>query len=268
MMPFMHFVTVLDIGISYDCGPPPATMPLAPGWALFLDLDGTLCPYEADPAVVTLLRTQRTLLDTLAQRLEGAVCVLSGRRGEDLNRALGDATVVRCGEHGQGPQAKPTPQAHAELRLVQQRLLELAGRHVEHGVWVEAKGASCALHYRRCPQLAESLIAAVRSLASRLFEVRLLEGKGVLEFVPRGASKGSALRDFMEQAPFRGRIPVAVGDDVTDEDAFIAASALSGFGVAVGARPSQAARYRLSDCFAVNAWLDALATAPSESRDA
>ena len=268
MMPFLPFETVLDLGSRDDCGPPPATMPSAPGWALFLDLDGTLCPYEADPAAVALLRTQRTLLDALAHRLEGAVCVLSGRRGDDLNRALGDATVVRCGEHGQGTDASPTPQAHAELRLAHQRLLELAGRHVEDGVWVEAKAASCALHYRRCPQLAESLIAAVRSHASRLFEVRLLEGKDVLEFVPRGASKGAALRGFMLQPPFRGRIPVAVGDDVTDEDAFIAASALSGFGVAVGARPSQAARYRLSDCFAVNAWLDALATAPTEFRDA
>lgn len=267
-MPFPPFETNLDFSSSEGRGPPPGAMPVPANWAMFLDLDGTLCPYDADPAAVALDSGQCELLDTLSRRLDGALCVLSGRRSDDLDRALGEVKVLRCGEHGQGADMSPAPAAIAELRLVHQRLLELVAAHADEGAWVESKAASCALHYRRCPWLADSMVAAVRSIAGRLFEVRLMEGKEVLEFVPRNAGKGGVLRSLMEQPPFRGRIPVAAGDDVTDEDAFIAASALGGFGVAVGSGPSRAARYRLSDCFAVNAWLDNLASAPTGVPDA
>jgi trehalose 6-phosphate phosphatase len=63
----------------------------------------------------------------------------------------------------------------------------------------------------------------------------------------------------MQQSNFSGRVPVAIGDDVTDEDAFVAAASLGGFGIAVGPRPSNAARFRMADTHAVNAWLASLA---------
>jgi trehalose 6-phosphate phosphatase len=79
----------------------------------------------------------------------------------------------------------------------------------------------------------------------------------VAELRPEGADKGGALRRLMAEPPFAGARPVFVGDDLTDEDAFEAASALGGEGVLVGpARPS-AARWRLDGVVDVTAWLEA-----------
>jgi len=70
-----------------------------------------------------------------------------------------------------------------------------------------------------------------------------------------GADKGAAVRAFMSVAPFREGRPVFVGDDVTDEDGFLAAHELGGFGIAVGERSSQEANFALADTAAVHAWL-------------
>jgi trehalose 6-phosphate phosphatase len=64
---------------------------------------------------------------------------------------------------------------------------------------------------------------------------------------------------LMDQPPFRGRRPVVVGDDLTDEVAFAAADAMGGFGIVVGPRSPTAARYRLPDPPSVHAWLARLA---------
>ena len=87
-----------------------------------------------------------------------------------------------------------------------------------------------------------------------------MDGHCVVEVKPRAVSKGHALQAFMQEAPFRGRSPLVIGDDVTDEDAFVAAQALGGIGVKVGPGPTQA-RHRLEDPSAVLEWLAGLADA-------
>jgi trehalose 6-phosphate phosphatase len=84
-------------------------------------------------------------------------------------------------------------------------------------------------------------------------DYRLLAGANVVELLPRGVNKGTAVRAFMGKPPFAGRRPVFVGDDVTDLDGFAAAQALGGCGIAVG--PRVAADYRLTDVPAVRGWL-------------
>ena len=81
-------------------------------------------------------------------------------------------------------------------------------------------------------------------------------GKGVAELVRPGANKGAALHAFMQIAPFAGSRPIFVGDDVTDEDGMRAAIEFAGFGIAVGERVSEAARYHLPNVEAVHDWLD------------
>ena len=95
-------------------------------------------------------------------------------------------------------------------------------------------------------------------LAHALDRLRLLDGHRVFEFTTRDRNKGSALAARLQQPEFAGRKPIAVGDDVTDEDAFVVANDLGGFGVAVGARPSAAARFHLDDSHAVGRWLTQL----------
>jgi trehalose 6-phosphate phosphatase len=73
---------------------------------------------------------------------------------------------------------------------------------------------------------------------------------------PDGADKGSAIRDYMREPPFAGRMPVFAGDDLGDEAGFIAVNALGGRSVLVGARRDSAARYALADPAAVREWLE------------
>ena len=81
----------------------------------------------------------------------------------------------------------------------------------------------------------------------------------MLELKTPGADKGSAITAFMAEAPFRGAVPVMLGDDLTDEHGFRAAAALGGFGVLVGPSRDTAARYRLDDVDSVMTWLEAVA---------
>ena len=77
----------------------------------------------------------------------------------------------------------------------------------------------------------------------------------VVELKPGERTKADAVKDFMSASPFAGRMPIAVGDDVTDEDAFRAVAALGGHAILVGAERPTAARWRLDDTSAVFAWL-------------
>ena len=120
---------------------------------------------------------------------------------------------------------------------------------------IEDKGAAVALHYRQAPERAEECIAAMREIVTGP-EFELLRGHAVIEARPRGADKGAALRALAANPPFAGRAPVFVGDDVTDEDGFLVALDLGGYGVKVGAGPT-AARYRIAAVEAVRGWLAA-----------
>ena len=104
------------------------------------------------------------------------------------------------------------------------------------GVLIEEKTYSVALHYRLAPHRG----GAVRKLAVSLvrtaphrFEV--LAAKRAVEIRPKGITKGRAVEVLMERHPFRGRQPVFVGDDVTDEDGMEIAHRLGGLGLNVDA---------------------------------
>jgi trehalose 6-phosphate phosphatase len=72
----------------------------------------------------------------------------------------------------------------------------------------------------------------------------------VIELRPAGRDKGTAIAEFMGEPPFRGRTPVFLGDDVTDEFGFGVVNGLGGVTVKVGAGPSEA-RLRLAGVDAV-----------------
>jgi trehalose 6-phosphate phosphatase len=89
-------------------------------------------------------------------------------------------------------------------------------------------------------------------------DFQLVAGKMVYEIKPGGRDKGTAIADFMTEAPFAGRVPVFIGDDVTDEDGFTVVNGAGGHSIKVGAGNSLA-RWRLSDAQSVRCWLEAYA---------
>jgi trehalose 6-phosphate phosphatase len=137
--------------------------------------------------------------------------------------------------------------------LIRTALSELLRNNALNAV-LEDKGAGIALHYRHAPPCEEEVRGVARALAAE-HRLRLLYGKMVVEILAGETTKGDALIELMQGAPFAGRIPVAVGDDVTDEDAFAAALRLGGVGVLVGPSRATAARCALPDVAAVRAWL-------------
>ncbi|MGD8339867.1 MAG: trehalose-phosphatase [Gammaproteobacteria bacterium] len=238
------------------------TSDAAPRWpenpALFLDLDGTLLEFADDPASVEVGQTLRALLDRLQQITSGALAFVSGRSLADLDRLLGPGQFPLAAVHGlerRDAKGRQTSAAvdETEILRVREALQEIADRYP--GTKLENKGITLALHYRRRPELEEELVAAVEqrlnAIASRL---KLMRGNHVLEIKPGSSNKGTAIAAFMKEQPFRGKTPVFIGDDVTDEDGFRVVNDLGGVAVKVGSGQT-AASYRLSDTRAVLSWL-------------
>ncbi|HEY8047564.1 MAG TPA: trehalose-phosphatase, partial [Ramlibacter sp.] len=92
----------------------------------------------------------------------------------------------------------------------------------------------------QAPELEDECVAAMRAAVEQSPGLTLLRGKMVVEAKPGGASKGAAIEAFMNEAPFAGRTPVFVGDDVTDEVGFAMVQRMHGLGMKVGTGPSVA----------------------------
>lgn len=238
--------------------------PLPPDAALFLDVDGTLVEIAPRPEDVRADAALRGQLDRLVGRLGGAVALLSGRSIADLDRVFDPLKLPAAGQHGverRSIEGRAVRVAVDEHGLDRARTV-LRGFAAAHpGLRLEDKGSALALHFRAAPLLESSVDLAVADLAASLgpaFHVQ--RGLLVRELKPRAVDKGTALRAFMAEPPFAGRRPVAVGDDLTDLDAFRVASELGGFGVAVGDRVD--AQWQLPGPRALRAWLAMLAERP------
>jgi trehalose 6-phosphate phosphatase len=94
-------------------------------------------------------------------------------------------------------------------------------------------------------------------------DLELQRGKMVVELRPSGATKAHGVAAFLEEAPFAGRLPIFIGDDLTDEPAFELVNQREGLSVVVNAARPSAARTRLPDVTAVRNWLAQLETAPA-----
>jgi trehalose 6-phosphate phosphatase len=226
--------------------------------AFFLDVDGTLLDIADHPELIRVDAGLIDLLKALARAADGALALISGRPIADIDRLLADPGFCVAGQHGAERRdfsgtmhAREVPRA--ALEEARRRLALVAARHP--ALVLEDKGVNFALHFRSAPQLSAETQDAVRSLASELggeFEVQL--GKMVVELRPAGKDKGVAIAEFLDEAPFRGRAPVFVGDDLTDEIGFELINHVGGHSVKVGEGES-VARWRLPDSAAVRAWL-------------
>jgi trehalose 6-phosphate phosphatase len=227
----------------------------SPDWALFLDIDGTLIDIAPTPSAIHIPDGLPQRLRALAVRHGGALALVSGRAAANIAELMVPCRFAAAGLHGMermDPAGRITrPPPTPGLGALRARLRALEG----NGVVLEDKGLSLAVHYRLAPRREEECCQIVGSLVAAYPGFRVLAGKMVLEVKPAGFDKGGAVRAFMAEPPFAGRVPVFVGDDVTDEDGFQAAAELGGFAVLVGPERPTAARYRLYDVADCREWL-------------
>jgi trehalose 6-phosphate phosphatase len=235
-------------------GHPPS---LSPGDALFVDFDGTLVELAPSPAEISVSDKLPHLLTGLSARLGGAVALVSGRSLADLAPLVAPFGGAMVGQHGNeirypdGSLRRGT--GDGAIEAARAVLAPFVSRHA--GLMLEDKGGTIALHYRGAPELGDACREAARdTIAASDGQLRAIDGNQVIELVPRRVGKGGAITALAAEPPFRGRVPVFVGDDTTDEDGFAAVEALNGVSVKVGPGPS-IAQYRLPDVAAVWAWI-------------
>lgn len=227
--------------------------------ALFLDLDGTLVDIAAHPEQVVASAELRELLASLSQAMHGAVALITGRSIASADAVLDGALIHIAGIHGFERRAHGgVVRADDDFSPIAEALFD-ARRILANGALdadLEDKGAAFALHYRRAPHFADAVRRAAAELARR-HSLSIVEGKMVVELKLGQRTKADAVADFMNAPPFAGRLPIAVGDDITDEDAFRAVAQLGGQAILVGEERATAARWRLPDTRAVYGWLKA-----------
>ncbi len=238
-------------------------------WALFLDIDGTLLDIAATPEAAEVPHDLPGTLLRLAGWLDGAVALVSGRALADIDRMFFPLRLPAAGQHG------------AELRRVRGGVIEAPGARdaldairppVQQkfgglsGVLIEDKGMSVAVHYRLAPEHGPYVRAAADEIVRRHAKTTaVLHGKALVEFKPQAICKGTALTALMAEPPFRGRIPVFIGDDRTDEDGFVTAARLGGLAIRVGAGPSSNAPWCFATPDALRAWLARLPDRPANA---
>lgn len=223
--------------------------------ALFLDFDGTLAPIQDHPDQVFLSEGQLDRLCRLSRHMDGALAIISGRDVRDLDRRTPGA-LWRAGGHGSdicAPGQRPRAFAPSAPDALQHGLHRTAREFP--GVRIETKGPVLAVHYRAAPDVARALHDRLSGIVAQQPGYSLQAGKMVFEAKPETASKARAIARLMQMPPFRGRRPVMVGDDTTDEDGMREAVDRGGSGIKIGPGDTLAG-YRLADPDALWRWLE------------
>jgi trehalose 6-phosphate phosphatase len=207
--------------------------------ALLLDVDGTMIDFGPSPREVHVSDGLRDSLARLSELAGGALALVSGRPIGDLDLLFAPLQLPAIGGHGAEMRVRGGDVVRSAAPLPDELRRNLADAATpDSGVIVEDKGYSLALHYRQAPQQEDRLrahIAAGRA-AFPGEATEVLPGNSMLEVKRPNISKGDGVRALMSHPPFAGRMPVFIGDDVTDESVFAVLPALGGKGFSVGRR--------------------------------
>ena len=227
--------------------------------AIFLDFDGTLVDLAERPGGVSAPAGLQRTLAALRDALGGALAIVSGRPIDQIDHFLAPLKLAAAGVHGAERRSADGSLTLADVPSLERVEAAAQALQAQHpALLIERKRGSLALHYRAAPQLQATCTAAMRAAVAASGGLVLLPGKMVLEAKAAGIGKGIAIAALMAEAPFAGRTPVFIGDDVTDEAGFEAVQAAGGVAIKVGPEASSA-RHRVDSPDAVRAALGAAA---------
>jgi trehalose 6-phosphate phosphatase len=209
--------------------------------AILLDIDGTLLDLAPTPREVWVPPGLARTLSRLLARTSGALALVSGRSLNDIDLIFAPEIFPAVGGHGAEMRlaidseavAAHAPPMDKELK---RRLAAIA--KLSPGILLEDKGYSLALHYRLAPHAEKAIYEAVSLIRADLpnAPIEVLPGKCVCEIKHAGFNKASGVRELMMHEPFKGRHPLFIGDDVTDESVFAIMPDMKGLAFSVGRR--------------------------------
>jgi trehalose 6-phosphate phosphatase len=245
---------------SPDAVPVPrALVPHLNECAILLDIDGTLLDLAPTPREVWVPPGLAKTLDGLLTRTSGALALVSGRSLNDIDLIFAPDQFPAVGGHGAEMRLSTDNEAvatHAPPmdKELKRRLAAIA--KLSPGILLEDKGYSLALHYRLAPHAEKAIYEAVSLIRADLpnAPIEVLPGKCVCEIKHSGFNKASGVLELMTHEPFKGRRPIFIGDDVTDETVFAIMPELNGLAFSVGRRAHGVAGH-FDEPRDVRAWL-------------
>jgi trehalose 6-phosphate phosphatase len=209
--------------------------------AILLDIDGTLLDLAPTPREVWVPPGLARTLNGLLEKTAGALALVSGRSLNDIDLIFAPEQFPAVGGHGAEMRisadnesvATHAPPMDKELK---RRLAAIA--RLSPGILLEDKGYSLALHYRLAPHAEKAIYEAIALIRADLpnAPIELMPGKCVYEIKHSGFNKATGVLELMSHEPFRGRRPIFIGDDVTDESVFALMPDLGGLAFSVGRR--------------------------------
>src|SRR6476659_9353994 len=230
-----------DEGAPETVPVPRALVPHLSESAILLDIDGTLLDLAPTPREVWVPPGLAKTLNRLLARTNGALALVSGRSLNDIDLIFAPEQFPAVGGHGAemriaGDSEAVATHAPPMDKELKRRLAAIA--RLSPGILLEDKGYSLALHYRLAPHAEKAIYAAVSLIRADLpnAPIEVLPGKSVCEIKHSGFTKASGVRELMTREPFRGRRPLFIGDDVTDETVFGIMPDYDGLAFSVGRR--------------------------------
>jgi trehalose 6-phosphate phosphatase len=209
--------------------------------AILLDIDGTLLELKPTPREVFVPEGLSATLNGLLEKTSGAMALVSGRSLNDIDLIFAPDQFPVVGGHGAEMRLSADAEAvavHAPPldKELKRRLATIA--KLSPGILLEDKGYSLALHYRLAPHAEKAIYEAVSLIRADLpnAPIEVLPGKCVCEIKHSGFTKATGVRELMTHEPFKGRRPLFIGDDVTDETVFAIMPDFDGLAFSVGRR--------------------------------
>ena len=222
--------------------------------ALFLDVDGTLYEIENSPSLIKPCFKLQKKLQTIRNRLGGALALISGRSLDDLDRIFENDKISVAGNHGaqlrdtlrlKEYQADP-----GKIKGIAYKISKLLNG--KKNIEIENKGSNLTVHFRNSTIDRKEINKKIMELVKHEPKLTFLKGKEVLEVNPLTHNKGTAISYFMRTKPFIKRRPIFIGDDVSDEDGFETVNKKGGWSVRVGNNKRSKANFFLPNVKSVH----------------
>ncbi len=217
-------------------------------YCLFLDIDGTLAPFQINPEHSCIPQTTLEIIKKMI-KLKIPVIAVTGRDVDTASKLLHPIEVPIAGLHGLDICLDSDNYIRPDLsqinfKKLKQDIQKSCEKYPE--LLIEDKNYSIALHYRKNPDLENHAINIMQQISSNYPQLKLNKGKFVIELIPNQADKGKAIKTILNHLNLPSVLPIFIGDDLTDESGFVFINQQSGLTIKVGSGETQA-KYRLKD---------------------